>query len=95
MEYISILLGTFFVALLITRKFKIRLFKSIKEKLLVFLTIFFVAIICDSWLVSNNILSFNIDKLIGIEVGVLPIEEYIFYITVPYVIIVLYKLFNR
>lgn len=76
-------------------KYNIKIYKSFRQRLTLSLFVFVVAIICDSWLVSQNIISFNMNKLIGIKIGLLPIEEYIFYLVVPYMVLFLYKLTKR
>lgn len=63
--------------------------------ILVVLTIFIIAVVCDTWLVSKEIIFFNSDKLTGIVFGLLPIEEYVFYLVVPYIVLFLYKFSER
>lgn len=75
--------------------YKIKIYKSTRQMIFVSLGIFILAIICDSWLVSNGIIIFELNKLIGIKIGYLPIEEYVFYLVVPYTILVLYKFSER
>ncbi len=95
MEYLFILLIPFLTALFVHVVYRIKVFKSTRQMLFIPLIIFVLAIICDSWLVSNGIIVFELDRLMGIKIGYLPIEEYLFYLAVPYIILVLYKFSER
>ena len=95
MEYLSILFVPFLIALFVQVTYKIKVFKSTRQMISITLLIFGLAIICDSWLVSNGIIIFELDRLVEIKIGYLPIEEYLFYLFVPYTILVLYKFSER
>ncbi|MFB6204375.1 MAG: lycopene cyclase domain-containing protein [Candidatus Nanohaloarchaea archaeon] len=59
-------------------------------------TLFFfsVGVAWDSFAVLRGHWSFGSTGLTGIRIGVLPLEEYIFMVVVPFWIITVYRLFD-
>lgn len=95
MEYIIILLFLLCVQLFLEHKFHLHLYKSRKERFIIPLIFFVIGIAWDSFAVARGHWSFNMDKLLGIKIGYLPIEEYLFFLIIPYSILTIYRVLKR
>jgi lycopene cyclase domain-containing protein len=95
MEYLVILLILFCVSLFLELKFHLRLYQSKKERMLIPIIFFLIGILWDSFAVARGHWVFNMDKLLGIKIGLLPIEEYLFFLIIPYTILTLYRVLKK
>lgn len=95
MEYLLILLVLFVISLFLEKKFKLYIYKSKRESVIIPLFFFIVGIIWDSFAVARNHWAFDMNKLSGIKLGLLPIEEYLFFLVIPYFIITFYLLLKK
>ena len=95
MEYITILIILLCISLAFERKFHLRLYQSRKERVLIPLIFFLIGIVWDSFAVTRGHWSFNMDSLLGLKIGVLPIEEYLFFLIIPYAVLTLYRVFKK
>ena len=95
MGYILILIGLLITTVFFERKFKVHIYSSKTERFFIPLLFFMVGIIWDTIAVINGHWYFNEDNLVGIKIGVLPIEEYLFFLIIPYFIVVLYKILKQ
>ena len=91
MGYILILMGLFIITVFLERKYKLHLYSSWRERFLIPLILFVVGTVWDTVAVMNGHWYFNETNLIGLKIGVLPLEEYVFFLVIPYFIVVLYK----
>jgi len=66
-----------------------------KEALVFFLSCLFIGIAWDSFGILRGHWSLGEKYLVGIRIGLLPIEEYLFIIIVPFSVAVLYKIITR
>ncbi len=84
------------LGLLLEYKYKIVLFKSMKERILVTLIVFLVIM---SWELINykyfQAWIYTGPGMIGVYVWGLPLELYLFYLTSPYFSFVVYELIHR
>ena len=94
MEYLSILLFWLIVSAAIHYKYRLTLYGSVKQMgvtggffLIVGIAWDAIGIIREHWI-------FRYEHLIGITVGVLPLEEVLFMLIVPYGILVFHKFFG-
>ena len=55
---------------------------------------FLFGIVWDSLAILRGHWSFPVDKTLGITIGLMPLEEYLFILIIPYFIITIYKLFD-
>lgn len=94
MEYLTILLICFAITLTLSLTQKIHLYQSRKERLEIVAFFFVVGVLWDSYAVSRGHWVFPQEKTLGIVIGVMPIEEYVFMIVVPYFILTFYKYFD-
>lgn len=95
MEYLVVLLILFGVSLFLEQKFNLRLYQSRRERILIPLVFFLIGIIWDSYAVTRGHWSFNMEKLLGIRIGVLPVEEYLFFLIIPYTVLTLYRVLKK
>ena len=93
-EYFTILAVTFFVTLFIHKKNNIKLFYS-RTAMLKFLAFFFVfGVFWDTITIYRGGWIIPVDKTLGITIGLMPLEDYLFMLIGPYLAITIYRLFN-
>ncbi|MDP2789464.1 MAG: lycopene cyclase domain-containing protein [bacterium] len=95
MEYLLILCVIFLAALFIETHFRVHLYHSLKERIVVTLNIFVFGMAWDYFAVYRRHWIFPGDGLIGIRLWGLPIEEFLFFLIVPYFALVLYKFYDK
>jgi len=95
LEYLITLISVFLVCLAVKWKFKLRLFDSLREALIVFGSLFVIGIIWDSFSIYRGYWSFNRSFLLGIKIGLMPLEEYLFVIVIPFLTLVIYRMVRR
>src|SRR5436305_14954467 len=85
-------LGAFFVlAVWLEVKLRVHLYKTRKEQILTSLILFVVGVAWDSISTIEKIWVYPGNGLVGIWIGVLPIEEYLFSLVVPFWILTVYR----
>lgn len=94
-EYLLILVALFLIAIFLEYKFHMHLYKSRKERIII--TIIFLAfgIIWDSFAVWRGHWTFTGSGLTGIKIGLIPLEEYLFALIIPYFILTVHKFLTR
>ena len=95
MEYLLILLIILLIAFLVEWKYRIHLYRSMKERLIVTLTLFLVGLIWDYYAVYRKHWSYPGNGLIGIYIFGLPLEEFLFHLIAPYAILTTYKFYDK
>lgn len=95
MEYLIILLVFFLVTLFLEFKFHVKLYKNRLERIVIPLIFLFIGTLWDSFAIIRGHWSFQGDGLIGLTIGVMPIEEYLFCLVVPYFIMTSYKVLKK
>jgi lycopene cyclase domain-containing protein len=91
MEYILILLFFLLVAITLERVYRVHLYHNRKERFTIVFLFFIVGIIWDSFAISRGDWIFPAGKNLGITIGVMPLEEYLFILIIPYAILTIYK----
>ncbi len=91
MEYLLILLVVLALSLLLEKKNHLHLYRNRKERLLLTGLFFLVGSIWDSYAVWRGHWLFPNNKTVGVTIGLLPLEEYLFFLIVPYFILTIYK----
>lgn len=89
--YLALNLGTIVFPLLLSFDKKVAFFRKWKW---IFPAIFATAAIFipwDMWKTHANVWHFNPDYILGIWIGNLPLEEWLFFFTVPYAILFIYE----
>lgn len=95
MEYLAILISVFLVSASLKLKYKIRLFNSAKEGMVLAILLLAIGGLWDSYAILRGYWSFNKQFLIGINIGVMPLEEYLFMLIIPFLVLVLYRIVTR
>ncbi len=95
MEYFIILMVILLITIFVEWKYHIRLYHSIKERLIVTLNIFLVGMIWDYYAVYRSTWIFPGPGLIGLRIYGLPIEEFLFYLIAPYAVFTMYKFYDK
>ncbi len=95
MPYIFFLSIFFLSALFLEFRFRIHLYRSLKERLIVTFFFFVVGVAWDTYAVTSKHWIFPGDGLIGYHIGVLPLEEYLFILIVPFWILTAYKVWDK
>lgn len=91
MEYLIILLLVFSGCLYLEKTQHVHLYTNIRERLEIVLIYFVIGTTWDSYAIWRGHWVFPADKTLGIVIGLMPIEEYLFMLIIPYGILTVYK----
>lgn len=89
--YFLILLGMLSISFVVHKQKNLQLFVNLKHFLLYFTVIFISGLVWDYFSVSQRIWLFPEGGTLGLRIGLLPIEEYLFFAIVPYFGLVTHK----
>jgi lycopene cyclase domain-containing protein len=92
LEYLVTLLCVFLICIGVKFGYKLQLFKSVKEGLLVIGALFVIGSIWDSFAILRGYWSYKEDYFVGIKIGVMPLEEYLFMLVIPFLTLIIYRL---
>lgn len=95
MEYFVVEIFFLVLTFFLRFKFKIRVYDTKKEALIITLVFLILGVIVDSFAVWRGYWSFPEHRLIGITIGFLPIEEYFLFLIAPFFGIVSYKVMHQ
>lgn len=95
MSYLNILFLLFLSALLIEWRFHIHLYRSRRERIMIGIFFFIIGVLWDTYAIKNGHWSFPSENNLGIKIGVMPLEEYVFILIFPFWVITVYKLFHE
>lgn len=84
MSYIAILLLILVATIFLEITFHPHPFDSLKERLVWTLIVFIIGVAWDIYAVAHQQWAFPGNGLLGINIGILPIEEYFFFLIPPY-----------
>lgn len=88
--YLVLNIGTLFFPLLLSFDKKVAFYKRWRSILPAIVITAAIFIPWDMWKTHSGVWSFNPDYLLGIWIGNLPLEEWLFFFTVPYAILFIY-----
>jgi lycopene cyclase domain-containing protein len=94
-EYFLILVLWLFVAFVLHRVSKVKLYKSRSHFILLNTIMLAVAIFFDQFAIFRGWWSFNPKFLLGPKIGYMPVEEFVFVFAVGYLGLVVYKILER
>lgn len=94
MEYLLILFLFFLVTLFLEHKYRVHLYHNRRERFLVVTFFFLVGVLWDSFAVWRGHWAFPVGKTLNIRIGLLPIEEYLFFLIVPFFTLTVYKIMD-
>ena len=95
MEYLLVLILILIISLIFEIRYKIHLYGSIKERLIVTVNLFIVGLIWDYYGVYRKHWIYPGNGLIGIYIFGLPIEEFLFHLIAPYAVLTAYKFWDK
>jgi lycopene cyclase domain-containing protein len=95
MEYLAILAFVCLVFLGLKLRYRVRLFGSTVQALLFFAACLAIGIVWDSYAILRGHWTFGEQFFVGIKVGVMPLEEYLFVLVIPFSVVVLYKIITE
>lgn len=93
--YLAALIVFFVFALWLEWKFRFHLYRTRKERLVVTLVFFVIGVTWDSIATIKKTWIYPGNGLVGVWIGVLPLEEYLFSLVVPFWIVTVYKLVDK
>ena len=93
-EYLLILIILLVVTLIIEKTNHIHLYRNRKERLEVIGLFFIVGVLWDTFAIWRGHWVFPPDKSLGIVIGLMPLEEYLFILIIPYFILTIYKIID-
>ncbi len=94
MEYLIIIIFWFVIVFLIHQYSKVKVFKSKKHILMTYLPILIAGILWDTVAIYRGHWIYQ-KGMLGINIGLMPLEDYLFIIIVIYAILVFYKLLDK
>ena len=97
MEYLLLLISILLVCIILNLGCKLQVFQSSKQALVVLVSLFVIGTGLDSFAVLRGYWSYNENPnfFAGIKIGVLPIEEYLFMIVIPYLTLTIFGLVRK
>jgi|SRR3989344_5582197 len=94
-EIFFVLVVLFAILFILGKVYKIQIYKNSKQRWLTAGVLFIVGVILDSLAPLTGYASFPKDSQLGIIIGVLPLEEYLLILLIPYTVLTAYKLLER
>ena len=95
MNYLVILFILLLSAVVIEWGYHIHLYRTRRERIIITMFFFVIGVVWDTYAINNGHWSFPEGGTSGIKIGVMPLEEYLFILIIPFWIITLYKLFDQ
>lgn len=92
MEYLFILILIACITLFLENKYKIHPCHTLNERLILVMLFFAIGVLWDSYAICRQDWIFPEDKTLGIKIGLMPLEEYLLILIVPYSILTVYML---
>ena len=89
MDYYFILMFLLIISIFLHWKYKIKVYPTVRKRILIPCIYFGIGVIWDSYAVYKGNWIFG--GLLGITIGFLPLEEYLFFLIFPYFMLVSYK----
>jgi len=93
-EYLIILILLLLITFSLEKIYHVHLYKNIKERMEIIGIFFLVGVAWDHFAIWRGHWIFPENHTLGIKIGLMPIEEYIFIFTIPYFILTVYKIID-
>jgi lycopene cyclase domain-containing protein len=94
-EYLAILIFVMVVFWELRRRKRIKIFKSWKQELVFLGCCMAIGMVWDHLALWRGHWLFPVDRTIGIKLGLMPIEEYLFILIVPEAVVTLWLMINK
>jgi lycopene cyclase domain-containing protein len=88
------LLTILIVALYLEHHYRIHLYKSLDEKIKIVSLFFVIGVVWDTYAIARGLWVFPDGKNLGVKIGLMPLEEFLFIFIVPYAILTFYKVID-
>jgi len=77
-EYLILLLSILLACIIVNLRFKLQIFESTKQAVVVLVSLSVIGVVLDSFAVIRGYWSYNTSGnfFVGIKIGILPLEEY-------------------
>ena len=95
MEYIFILLTLALLTASVQYFYKIRIYSSFSQMIFAVIIYLVVGISWDTYAIWQGHWIFPSDKILGPKIGLMPVEEYLFMLIIPYFILTVYNFLKR
>ena len=95
MEYLIILLAILIITAFLEWRHHIHLYHSRKERIIITLVFFIIGVVWDSYQMSKGHWVYPGPGTLGITIGFIPLEDYLFVLIVPYMILTIYKILDK
>lgn len=95
MEYLIVLIFVCLICAAIKLRYNLQLFKSTKEGLLVMGSLFVIGSVWDSFAVLRGYWNYGEQFFVEIRIGVMPLEEYLFVLVIPFMTLVVYRIIRE
>lgn len=95
MEYLMIELGLLALFFLLQKHYKVRLFRTGKQLVIFWLIAFAIGVAWDWYGIARGHWIYPGSGILGIFIGVIPLEDLIFFFAVPYGILVIYRVLEN
>lgn len=93
--YLATLVAFCAFALWLEWKYRFHLYQTRKERILITLIFFVIGVAWDSFATIHKTWIYPGNGLVGIWIGVLPLEEYLFSLIVPFWILTVYRVLDK
>lgn len=94
-EYTAILLVIFIATFFLKYIFGIKFFTNLKQGLIFWIILYLVGIVWDTFAISRGHWFYPEGGSLGIKIGLIPIEDYIFVFVCGFFALTLYKILER
>lgn len=94
-DYLTVILFLFLIALSLKIKYKIKLFRNLKEVVFYFGIVLIIGIIWDHFALYRGDWIYSGKGILGIYIGLMPIEDYLFALSSTFDVLVLYKVLQK
>ncbi len=95
MEYLLVLVSIFLICMAVKLRYKLQIFKSAKEGAFVLGSLFAIGSCLDSFALLRGYWSFEEKFFVGIKIGVMPLEEYLFMLVIPFLTLTIYRMARK
>jgi lycopene cyclase domain-containing protein len=92
LEYLILLISIFLACIAVKLGYKLQLFKSKKHAALTMGALFVIGSALDSFALLRGYWSYQQQFFVGIKIEVIPLEEYVFMLVIPFLAITVYRL---
>ena len=95
MEYLILLISVFLICITVKLRYKLNLFESTKQGVLVLGSLFLIGSALDTFALTRGYWHYDEKFFVGIKIGALPLEEYLFMLVIPFLTLTIYRIARR